>query len=392
MMTGPRHDVVSGQYERWMYPAPIEDLTAWLVDSWQWFDPSHAHRLFWPDREYATGMGILVAGCGTSQAAVIAHNNPAAHVVAIDVSQPSLDHHEHLKSKYRLRNLDLHLLPIEEVASLGQDFDLVISTGVLHHLADPKAGMQALADRLRPDGVVALMLYARYGRIGVEILEGVFRDLDLAQDEASIAMVREALAALAAHHPVKGYLAIAPDLDYDAGLVDTFLHGRQRSYTVADCLDLVESAGLVFQDWFLKSPYEPVSAPGNSFLSAVAALPDVARWSVMERINTSNGCHFFTSCRPERPVSTYRIDIDAPEAMELIPVLRYRCGVEGTDVVRPGWRMPLDDARLAIAEAIDGQRSLALIAEVTRGADAEVREFVADLWRRDVITFAIDPG
>ena len=40
-------------------------------------------------------------------------------------------------------------------------------------------------------------------------------------------------------------------------LVDTFLHGRERSYTVDDCIDLVTSAGLVFQGWFLKAPYYP---------------------------------------------------------------------------------------------------------------------------------------
>ena len=33
----------------------------------------------------------------------------------------------------------------------------------------------------------------------------------------------------------------------DAALVDTFLHGRQRSYTVDECIDLVTSAGLAFQ-------------------------------------------------------------------------------------------------------------------------------------------------
>jgi hypothetical protein len=41
----PLADVVSGQYERWVYPEPIRDLPAWLAGNWQWFDPSHAHRL-----------------------------------------------------------------------------------------------------------------------------------------------------------------------------------------------------------------------------------------------------------------------------------------------------------------------------------------------------------
>ena len=45
MSTSPLADVVSGQYERWMYPQPILDLPGWLADNWQWFDPSHAHRM-----------------------------------------------------------------------------------------------------------------------------------------------------------------------------------------------------------------------------------------------------------------------------------------------------------------------------------------------------------
>lgn len=196
MTTSPLADVVSGQYERWMYPEPILDLPGWLADNWQWFDPSHAHRMFWPDRAYAGGLDMLVAGCGTNQAAVFAYTNPEARVVAIDVSQPSLDHHRFLKEKYGLANLDLHLLPIEEVGTLGRSFDLIVSTGVLHHMASPEAGMQALAACLRPEGVAAIMLYARYGRIGVEMLQAVFREIGLSQDDASLFTVKEAIALL----------------------------------------------------------------------------------------------------------------------------------------------------------------------------------------------------
>ena len=171
MDTDPLGDVVSQQYERWVYPAPITDLEAWLQDSWQWFDPSHAHRLMWPDREYREGMDILVAGCGTNQAAVIAYTNPSARVVAIDVSGASLEHHRWLKDRYELANLELRRLPIEQVDSLDRDFDLIITTGVLHHMADPGLGMRALAHRLRSDGVLAVMLYANYGRYGVQLMQ-----------------------------------------------------------------------------------------------------------------------------------------------------------------------------------------------------------------------------
>ncbi len=179
MTNNPRVDVVAQQYQNWQYPEPIHDLEAWLVNNWQWYDPQHAHRLFWPDHDYRAGLDILIAGCGTNQAAVIAFTNPSAKVVAIDVSQPSLNHHRLLKDKYRLDNLELHCLPIEEVATLNRSFDLVISTGVLHHLADPKVGLKALAEKLRPNGVAAIMVYASYGRVGVEMLKGVFQDMGL---------------------------------------------------------------------------------------------------------------------------------------------------------------------------------------------------------------------
>ena len=186
--------------------------------------------MFWPNGAYKPELDILVAGCGTNQAAVLAYNNPQAKIVAIDVSQASLSHHRYLLDKYNMKNLELHLLPIEDVRQLDRDFDLIISTGVLHHLADPEKGIQALSTCLRRDGVIALMLYAKYGRIGVEILQSVVRDLNLPQNEASILLIRDMLGILAPDHPIKSYLNIAPDLQYDAGLVDTFVYSAERAF------------------------------------------------------------------------------------------------------------------------------------------------------------------
>jgi SAM-dependent methyltransferase len=126
-----RTDLVSPQYQPWRYPEPIQDLKAWTENNWEWFDPVHAHSILWPDREYKADLDILIAGCGTNQAAVFAFTNRSAKVVAVDISQPSLDHQQFLKDKYGLWNLELHRLPIEEVHTLGRDFDLIVSTGVL---------------------------------------------------------------------------------------------------------------------------------------------------------------------------------------------------------------------------------------------------------------------
>ncbi len=404
MDNDPRADVVTRQYERWRYPHPIQDLEAWTVDNWDWFDPVHAHRMLWPDREYKADLDILIAGCGTNQAATFAFNNPTARVVAVDVSQPSLDHQQYLKDKHGLWNLELHLLPIEEVSSLGLDFDLVVSTGVLHHLADPLVGMKALAGRLRPDGALAVMLYAKYGRIGVEILESVFRDMGLRQDDASVHIVKETIAVLSQDHPVRSYIRIAPDLESsDAGLVDTFLHGRERSYTVDECIDLVTSAGLVFQGWLRRSPYyaHDVVAPLNDFYRAVNDLPERQIWSVMERIQTLNGCHFFMACRPERPKESYVIDFSTEGSLDYVPMMRLRCGLSDNEIFRRDWRMTLNAAQLPFVQQVDGCRTIREIAERvaqsgdSRRAGADDREKFArklfrSLWRLDFLAMGLN--
>ncbi len=358
MNTNPLADIVSDQYERWVYPQPILDLRGWLVNNWQWFDPSHAHSMFWPNAQYKADLDILVAGCGTNQAAVIAYNNPQAKIVAIDVSQASLSHHRYLLDKYNLKNLELHLLPIEAVRQLDRDFDLIISTGVLHHLADPEKGIQALSTCLRRDGVIALMLYAKYGRIGVEILQTVVRDLNLPQNEASILLIRDMLGTLAPDHPIKSYMNIAPDLQFDAGLVDTFLHGRDRSYSIPDCIDLVRSAGLEFQDLFLKSPYYLPTDTENAFYSSIVSLPQQQQWSMMERINVKNACHFFMACRKDRPKDNYEINFSSNKLGDFVPSLRYRCALNGNLLSRHNWSTTLDNLEAALLRRVNGQLTI----------------------------------
>src|SRR5574337_646218 len=387
MADNPRADVVSRQYQRWTYPPPIHELTAWTQNNWEWFDPSHAHRVLWPDREYTPDADILIAGCGTNQAAVLAYNNPAARVVAVDISQPSLDHQQYLKDKHGLWNLD---------------FDLVVSTGVLHHMADPKTGMKAVADVLRPDGVAGVMLYAKYGRLGVDILESVFRELGLEQSDSSIQIVRETLRMLSPEHPVQSYVHIAGDLTSDSGLVDTFLHGRQKSYDVDGCLDLVSSAGLDFQGWLLKAPYyaHDLSAPTTGFYGAVNALPKEKMWSVMERIYTLNSRHFFIACRADRPKSQYVIDFSSPESLDYVPLFRWKCGLNGSEIFRPGWRMQLNPAQLSFVQSIDGRKAIREIATNVSQVGGASRASVSDLekfgrklfqglWRLDFVSMAL---
>src|SRR6202011_3266264 len=123
--------------------------------------------LLWPTDKQRANREILVAGCGTSQAAIHALREPDARVTAIDISETSLRHTRDLQRKYGLRNLDLHRLAIEQVEELGQTFDQIVCTGVLHHLRGPDIGLRSLRNVLAPSGAMHLMVYATYGRTGV---------------------------------------------------------------------------------------------------------------------------------------------------------------------------------------------------------------------------------
>src|SRR5215475_13819661 len=131
-------------YERYPYPRPINSLEKYRRFGQDRQSRQVDYHLFWPARSYKEDLSILIAGCGTSQAAKHAMRWPRAQVTGIDFSATSVRCTEELKRRHDLRNLEVRQLPVEGVAELGATFDLIVCTGVLHHLADPDAGLAAL--------------------------------------------------------------------------------------------------------------------------------------------------------------------------------------------------------------------------------------------------------
>ncbi len=119
---------------------------------------------------------ILIAGCGTGhEAAMIALQCPAARIVAIDISAASLRYGAERCAA--LGNIEFWQLDLHRAAELGRKFDIVVSSGVPHHLPDPEEGWAALAGVLKPGGLMKVMLYSKAARENVRAARAVIADL-----------------------------------------------------------------------------------------------------------------------------------------------------------------------------------------------------------------------
>src|ERR1700722_16609822 len=197
-----RAEAVRAFYESHPYPAPISSLDRRLD---RYRDP-HRRRaqslLLWPLEKPRADRAILVAGCGTSQAARYALTEPDARVTAIDISETSLRHTRDLQQKHGLRNLRLHRLAIERIGELGETFDQIVCTGVLHHLSDPDAGLRALRNVLARDGAMQIMVYAPYGRAGITMMQDYCRLLAIGVGDEDLRDLGQTVQALPIDHPI----------------------------------------------------------------------------------------------------------------------------------------------------------------------------------------------
>lgn len=402
-------DAIRDFYTRHPYPPPLENLDR-AIDMWR--DPN-VHRaefhLLWPHKQYHADLDVLVAGCGTWQAAKFALTHPAARVVAIDITPTSIQHTEALKQKHKLTNLEVRELPIENVAELDHQFDYVISTGVLHHLVDPEAGLRALRSVLRPDGAMYLMLYATYGRIGVSMFQEYCRTLGIDTSPQEFDDLTATLGILPEHHPlVSMFRGARGGLDAGA-LIDALLNPRDRTYSVPQLYDFLERNQMSFGRWYWQAQYSArcgalAETPHSERL---AALPERDRYKAVELWRGLISNHDFLTYRndaqpgPEEAHSGgSQVRFDDDRYLTYVPVRRTwtMCvqeqippGAAGVLVNQthmfPDLFLIVDALEKQIYEAIDGNRSIGEIVESIDGSSPRAAHFFEKLWLYDQVVF-----
>ena len=111
---------------------------------------------------------IMIAGCGTGQQVFeTASRFESASITAVDLSRTSLAYAKFKSDDYGLQDIEYtvaDILQLPDYPELLNKFDMIESTGCLHHMSDPLAGMRALMACLKPGGIMRVALYSRLAR------------------------------------------------------------------------------------------------------------------------------------------------------------------------------------------------------------------------------------
>jgi SAM-dependent methyltransferase len=370
-------DEVRAQYEALPYPArdPRDEASRLITGT-----PSHIleidHYLFAGRLNFTRPFRALVAGGGTGDACImlaqqLVDRRCPGEVVYLDLSTASRQVCEARAKVRGLRNIQFltgSLLDLP-VMNIGQ-FDYVDCTGVLHHLPDPTAGMQALASVLQPEGGIGVMLYGEYGRSGVYPLQQMLQTLappSMALEDR-LAMTKRLLRFL----PTTNLFRRNPYLNDhvtggDAGLYDLLLHSCDRAFTVPEIGTMAAESGLRVVAFLEPVRYEPATYMSDPVIARQASsLPLMERAAFAERLAGNLRTHVFYATRAGFDT------VARPEDTSAIPVLREMDAQKFAASLQPGtplianldgfpWRAQLPALAPRIVSQVDGRRTVAEI-------------------------------
>jgi SAM-dependent methyltransferase len=281
------------------YPFPADPLSDSLPPGYNWrWSWEVAHSFCTGRLPASLKIRILDAGCGTgSSTEYLCHLNPEAQVVGIDLSEQAL-----AVAQQRVQRSGLiqkegpkpewHHLSLYDVEQLPGQFQFINCVGVLHHLPDPQRGLQALATKLAPGGLMHIFVYAELGRWEIRLVQEAIRLLQGNQSQdlrRGLQIGRQLFASLPRDNRLVQYeqRRWAQENQRDEHFADMYLHPQEIDYNIAMLFDLIQSADLTFvafsdpQTWML----ERLLGSSPELLEVAASLPTLQRYRLMELLD-----------------------------------------------------------------------------------------------------------
>ncbi len=201
---------------------------------------------------------VLVAGCGTGNQILHTQNYKNAQVTAIDLSLPSLAYAQRKINELRIDNVELIQMDILEVSLLKEQFDIILCSGVLHHMDDPSKGLKTLLGILKNNGFLKLGLYSEQSRQDIVKARNYISTKKLQTNEDNIRDFRQKIIS-GELSELKSFKSIG-DFYSLSEFRDLCFHAQEHRFTINQLQETLKSNELEFLGFLLpqsnKSLYE----------------------------------------------------------------------------------------------------------------------------------------
>lgn len=235
-----------------------------------------------PTRSQSKSLDLLIAGCGTGRQILIERSlHPLAKITAIDLSAASLAYARRKCDEMDLKDVTCLQADILCLDRLETRFDLISSSGVIHHMADPEKALNILKTLLKPGGVLNLGLYSRRARQSITTFRERFAQ-DLRAPAADLIRARRQEIFQRAKSGEKDLDLILKLKDFYALSTcrDLIFHAHEVCYSLPEIGAILSRNGLTFLGFSFLEPHALQSFQKK--FGAAANLRDLAQWDIFE--------------------------------------------------------------------------------------------------------------
>jgi len=225
---------------------------------------------------------ILVAGCGTGQHSIgTSQTIKGAKILAVDLSMASLSYAKRKTEELDIESIEYAQADLLKLNSLGRTFDVIESSGVLHHLENPFEGWEVLLSLLRPHGVMRLGFYSELARRDIVRVRNLISSAGIGSSSQDIRGYRNDLLRLK-NSENYGFATSSTDFFSTSACRDHLFHVQEHRMNLRTLDRFFKDHELTFLGFEIDS--STIQTYNKSFLNDMSAT-NLEQWHLYEEEN-----------------------------------------------------------------------------------------------------------